>query len=426
MWLRLRPGVSQTGLTANLCLWALVGSNTSACQSGVLTTQWQQFQATLTMPAATSSLRAQIYIPSGVNVDFDDGVLSNDLLTDGGFQAGGVGWQMLSSGSGVGSDANYASSSADPSYGGPDYQEANWSTPGGSLYQDVSVNMAQNQSATFSMWLRLRPGVSQTGLTANLCLWALVGSNTSACQSGVLTTQWQQFQATLTMPAATSSLRAQIYIPSGVNVDFDDGSLGAPQTANAVYVPIATTDPTVKGSIAVGSALACSNASWDGDADQPTSYTYAWLRDGTSISGAYSSTYTTSQPDVGNKLSCAITATNAAGRTTASSIPVGPVTVAPGATAPSTPGTGASTGTPASGSTRTGTTGAPVARCVVPKLRHMTLVRARRVLSDADCRVGKVRRPRHVLRGRVLRVASQSAVVGSRHAANYSVNLSLN
>jgi len=97
-------------------------------------------------------------------------------------------------------------------------------------------------------------------------------------------------------------------------------------------------------------------------------------------------------------------------------------TAGTGITAPSTPGTGA---TLASGSTKTGTPGASAARCVVPSLHRMTLVQAKRALSRADCRVGKVRRPRHVSGHHVLRVTSQSAVFGSRHVANYSVNLLL-
>jgi hypothetical protein len=300
--------------------------------------------------------------------------------------------------------------------------EANWSTAGGSLYQDVSVNMAQNQSATFSMWLRLRPGVSP-GQSANLCLWALVGSNASACQSVVLTNQWQQVQATLTMPAATSTLRAQIYIPSGVNVDFDDGSLGAPQTADAVYPPIATANPTVTGSTTVGSVMACSDASWDGAPDQPTSYSYAWLRDATPISGAGSSTYTTSQADVGHKLSCEITASNAAGSTTVASASVGPVTAISGSTTVTAAGTKA--GTPASGATKTGASGGPVVGCVVPNLHRMTLAQAKRALSHADCGVGKIRKPKHVPRHHVMRVSGQSSVFRSRHPAGYRVNISL-
>src|ERR1700735_3062467 len=92
IWVRLAPGQSETGLTAAVCLWSLGASNKNSCQNVVLTTQWQQGEATCTMPDATSDLLAQVYMPGNVNVDFDGAVLSNDLLTNGGFQAGTVGW----------------------------------------------------------------------------------------------------------------------------------------------------------------------------------------------------------------------------------------------------------------------------------------------------------------------------------------------
>jgi hypothetical protein len=105
--------------------------------------------------------------------------------------------------------------------------------------------------------------------------------------------------------------------------------------------------------------------------------------------------------------------------------PEKPAASTPGASTTSTSTAGATTVTPASGSTKTGATGASAPRCVVPNVRHMKLAQAKRALSDADCRVGEVHRPRHVSRHHVLRVTSQSAAFGSRHAANYSVNLSL-
>jgi len=402
MWLRLRPGVAARGLSANLCLWALVGSNTNACQQLGLTTQWQQVQVTLTLPAATSTLRAQIYIPPGVNIDFDDGVLTDNLLSDGGFEAGGVGWSTLPPSGGSMNLANYQGSSSYPSYGGPAFEEANSSTSGGSIYQDVSVNMSQNQSATFSMWVRLAPGQSETGLTDNLCLWALVGSNTNACQSITLTTQWQQVQATLTMPAATSTLRAQIYIPPGVNVDFDDGSLGAPQTAEAVYIPRNDSPPVISGSTSVGSTLTCTAGVWS---DAPTALTYSWSLGGTPIAGADGDTYTITTADDGHALTCVVTASNAAGEATAASEPTSVPT--PTASAPTPTGAPAtSSGTAPATSTAQG--GVDASKTIVshPRLTSkQLLVKAlaacRRISSTkkrASCQSAARHRYQHELR----------------------------
>jgi hypothetical protein len=224
MWTRLAPGVTPHGQSVNLCLWALTSPPTAACQSVTLTSSWQQLMATATVPTTTGTLRAQLYMAgTGSNIDFDGGVLSADLLNDGGFEAGGQGWQTLSVGGGTVNIANYSGSSA---HDGTHYEESNTSTNGGSLYQDVPVSMSTGQSATFSMWTRLAPGVAATGQSVNLCLWALTSPATAACQQKTLTNAWQELQATATMPTATSALRAQLYMAgTGSNIDFDGGSL---------------------------------------------------------------------------------------------------------------------------------------------------------------------------------------------------------
>ena len=335
MWVRLAPGQSETGLTANVCLWSLGSSNANSCQQVVLTTQWQQGEATLTIPDATSNLLAQVYMPANVNVDFDGAVLSNDLLADGGFQPGYGGWLTLPADGGTMNFTTYQNSSA---HDGGSYAESNSSNGSGSIEQEVPVNMSAGQSATLSMWVRLAPGQSETGLTANVCLWSLGSSNANSCQQVVLTTQWQQGEATLTIPDATSNLLAQVYMPANVNVDFDGASLGAPQVADAVYVPVATANPTVTGDTAVGSTVTCAGGSWNGAPDQPTSYGYSWLLGSSPISGASGSTYTITSADAGQTLSCSITATNAAGSTAAGSNPTSvPAPTPPTATPPASP-----------------------------------------------------------------------------------------
>jgi hypothetical protein len=63
--------------------------------------------------------------------------------------------------------------------------------------------------------------------------------------------------------------------------------------------------------------------------------------------------------------------------------------------------------------------------CVVPQLRHLTLVHARATLRRAHCRVGAVRRPAHWPPRHVLRVARQSAPPASEHPPGYRINLRL-
>lgn len=192
-----------------------------------------------------------------------------NLLTDGGFEAGGLGWQTFPVGGGIVNIANYTGTGA---HDGTHYEESNTSVDGGSIFQDVPVSMSQGQSATLSIWARLAPGTANTGQTANLCLWALTASPIAACQHTTLTSTWQQLQATATMPATTGTLRAQVYMSGRGNIDFDGAGLGAPQTADEFYPPQAATAPKVTGSTSVGSSLACSQGTW---LNSPTSFGYS-------------------------------------------------------------------------------------------------------------------------------------------------------
>jgi hypothetical protein len=254
-----------------------------------------------------------------------------NLLTDGGFEAGGVGWSTLGPAGATVNMANYQ----DPgrSHDGNHFEEANTSLDGGSIYQDVAVNMHGDQSATLSMWARLAPGTPSEGQQAQLCLWTLVGSNNNACQTKTLTDQWQQLQATATITEPTSTLRAQMYMDGGGNFDFDGGVLGAPQTAEPVYL---------SSSVAAEAAAAIASA--------PTT------------SGNPAHTSTAANPE--------------------------------------------STG-----------------RCVVPRLKHKSLIAAKRALRHANCRLGVV----HRLKGHrgALQVGGQSAPVKSGHRPGYRVAVTL-
>lgn len=75
--------------------------------------------------------------------------------------------------------------------------------------------------------------------------------------------------------------------------------------------PINTGAPTVSGSTTQGQTLSVTNGTWNTNpAYTPTSYTYQWKRAGSNISGATSSTYTTVTADIGNSITCTVTAVN--------------------------------------------------------------------------------------------------------------------
>jgi hypothetical protein len=81
--------------------------------------------------------------------------------------------------------------------------------------------------------------------------------------------------------------------------------------------PSNTIAPVVSGTNTVGSLLTTTNGSWSGSL--PITYTYQWLRNGSNISGATSSTYTLVTADTSTLVSCKVTATNLVGSANATS-----------------------------------------------------------------------------------------------------------
>ncbi|HEY5196560.1 MAG TPA: hypothetical protein VIJ51_05990 [Solirubrobacteraceae bacterium] len=90
-------------------------------------------------------------------------------------------------------------------------------------------------------------------------------------------------------------------------------------------VPTDTAPPAISGTPTQGSSVTCSTGTWTGS---PTSYAYAWDRDGVAITGATSASYTIQAADVGHQLTCVVVATNGAGHSqpasSAAVVPTGP------------------------------------------------------------------------------------------------------
>lgn len=80
--------------------------------------------------------------------------------------------------------------------------------------------------------------------------------------------------------------------------------------------PVNTVLPAITGTVTVGQTLTLSNGTWD---NVPTSYAYAWLRDGVVIAGETASTYLLAVADIEAAIVGRVTATNADGSTAASS-----------------------------------------------------------------------------------------------------------
>ena len=114
-------------------------------------------------------------------------------------------------------------------------------------------------------------------------------------------------QGTCTLPSVFS---LQIYVNS-------------PITTSAVVTPANTAVPTISGTTTFGETLTSTTGSWS---NTPTSYTYQWSRAATSggsytnISGAVNSTHRLVAADVGQYLKVTVTATNASGSASATSV----------------------------------------------------------------------------------------------------------
>src|SRR4029077_9902266 len=87
-----------------------------------------------------------------------------------------------------------------------------------------------------------------------------------------------------------------------------DGVTGALAAPGNIDVPF------VSGLTPVGSVLTCTQGNWAGT---PSSYAYAWKRDGTTSVGTNANTYTTVAGDQTKLVTCIVTATNATGSTAA-------------------------------------------------------------------------------------------------------------
>ena len=95
------------------------------------------------------------------------------------------------------------------------------------------------------------------------------------------------------------------------HADPDALNVPAPPPAPSADAPTVVNTPHVSLN---GEQANCTMGNWTGE---PTSYAYAWQRDGAPISGATSADYTMVSADSGKPVGCIVTATNAAGSTAA-------------------------------------------------------------------------------------------------------------
>jgi hypothetical protein len=116
------------------------------------------------------------------------------------------------------------------------------------------------------------------------------------------------------LPVAMTPLTPEMEaeIKSGQYYHADESVLAVPPVAAPPAGPPVNVDvPYVS---AMGQLASCTMGNWQ---NEPTSYAYAWQRDGSAIPGVIGATYSMTTTDSGKDIGCIVTATNAAGSTAA-------------------------------------------------------------------------------------------------------------
>jgi hypothetical protein len=137
------------------------------------------------------------------------------------------------------------------------------------------------------------------------------------------TYQWLRGGAPISGAAAGSYLVQPADAAEGLSCEVTATNSSEHRSATSAGVTVAaaapesTVLPTVSGAPALGGTLTCANGVWT--AKPSPMFTVQWLRDDVPIPGATGSTYQVQATDVGEGLSCEVTATNSAGHRSAGS-----------------------------------------------------------------------------------------------------------
>lgn len=101
------------------------------------------------------------------------------------------------------------------------------------------------------------------------------------------------------------------------------GTRGMVNVGTIALPPVNTVAPAISGTLAHGSTLTSTTGTWTGTG---IAYSYQWYSGANAVAGATSSTYVTQASDVGNMMTCIVTATNGGGAPSATSNALGPIT----------------------------------------------------------------------------------------------------
>lgn len=165
-------------------------------------------------------------------------------------------------------------------------------------------------TATFGVWTQ--------SPTSYVFAWLANGTPIAGATSRTLRLTDAEVGKTLTVSVtAANSLGSATAVSAGVGPIQVKPETGPPQLVTA---------PTLSGTPTEGSTLMSTTGTWT---KNPTTYGFQWYRNGSIISGATANIIGLIAADVGANISCAVTATNNVGSTTATTAPVGPIAAAP-------------------------------------------------------------------------------------------------
>jgi len=145
--------------------------------------------------------------------------------------------------------------------------------------------------------------------------WMRCSSTGTSCANIDEAAQSQRY--VLTSDDLGHRLRVVVTGTSSAGTNSRDSGATAVIRAAPTNAPVATTRPSITGSVIQGNTLTATNGTWNGAAQ--ITYAYQWLRcdatgaDCRTITDATSQTYSTDSLDVGNTVRVLVTATNTNG-----------------------------------------------------------------------------------------------------------------
>lgn len=122
--------------------------------------------------------------------------------------------------------------------------------------------------------------------------------------SGVFTYEWLRDGSPIAGASASTYTTVEADIGATITSRVSIGPTSAVSSNNIVVTsPVNLVQPTISGNAIVGYTLTTTNGTWQ----NPVSFTYEWLRDGSPIAGATASTYSTVAADIGTTITSRVT-----------------------------------------------------------------------------------------------------------------------